>query len=307
MQGKQLKLYYFSTRGSEVKQVNLGWRKIVGVMSLSFVFLIALVFLILTAFSDVLNDWKIANLSRANSELKETLSQMENKVQSIEKKVKYIEKNDDDLRIFMDLPEIDSDVRQLGRGGLSQEPLSSYSAVSKDGKNEAVEVKQLLDNLSQRVDLAIESRNEIIKKYDEDLTRLEHTPSIRPVMGGRVISIFGKRKDPFTGSIRMHEGIDIAAARGTDIYATADGTVSEAITRYQPNSGYGQMVLIDHGYGIQTRYGHLSKILVKPGQKITRYTVIGRVGDTGRSTGPHLHYEVINNTERSNPAWYIID
>jgi murein DD-endopeptidase MepM/ murein hydrolase activator NlpD len=307
MQDKHLKLYYFSTRESDVKQVNLGWQKIIGLTSATFALVILVVFLILTAFSDILNDWQISNLSKANSELKDMLGQMENKVQTIEKKVKYIEKNDDDLRIFMDLPEINSDVRQLGRGGQAQETLASYSALAKDGKNEAVEVKQLLDNLSQRVDLAIESRNEITKKYDEDVTRLQHTPSIRPVVGGRVMSTFGRRKDPFTGSMRMHEGIDMAAARGTDVYAPADGVVVEAVTRYQPNNGYGQTILIDHGYGIQTRYGHLSKILVRPGQKITRYTVIGKVGDTGRSTGPHLHYEVINNADKTNPAWYIID
>lgn len=125
-------------------------------------------------------------------------------------------------------------------------------------------------------------------------------PSIWPIHG-RVTAGFGERMDPLNGEGAFHAGMDIAAPVGTDIVAPADGIVLSA----GPDAGYGNSILIDHGYGIQTRYGHLSKVSVVVGEDVKRGQVIGQVGMTGRATGPHLHYEVHVQDTPVNPAKYL--
>jgi murein DD-endopeptidase MepM/ murein hydrolase activator NlpD len=123
-------------------------------------------------------------------------------------------------------------------------------------------------------------------------------PSDKPVKTAAFTSGFGVRSDPFQGRAAMHAGIDLAGPSGTPIYATADGTVQRAGWN---SGGYGNLVELDHGRGIATRYGHMSAILVRPGDRITRGQVIGRMGSTGRSTGCHLHYEVRIDGRAVNP------
>ena len=123
-------------------------------------------------------------------------------------------------------------------------------------------------------------------------------PSDKPVKTADFTSGYGVRSDPFRGRAAMHAGIDLAGPIGTPIYATADGSISDA--GYN-SGGYGNLVKIDHGRGIETRYGHLSAILVRPGQRVTRGQMIGRMGSSGRSTGSHLHYEVRIDTRAVNP------
>ena len=125
-------------------------------------------------------------------------------------------------------------------------------------------------------------------------------PSIWPVHG-RVSAGFGERMDPLNGEGAFHAGMDIAAPTGTEVVATANGIVLSA----GPDAGYGNSVLIDHGYGIQTRYGHLSRVDVVVGQEVKRDQIIGEVGMTGRATGPHLHYEVHVHDTPVNPAKYM--
>ncbi len=307
MFGKHIKLIYFSLGDSEAKQISLGWKKIVGYCVLIFAVLLVTTFLTLEFFTDVYHDWKVAHLSKANYQLEEMLNEMGKKVQIIEGKVQLLEKEDDDLRVFVDLPSINKDVRKLGVGGHAPETYASYSILNENSANEAVQIKRLIDNLDQRIDLASKSYGEIITQHNKNLRTLKQTPSIRPLLGGRISDKFGIRLDPFVDQFRKHDGVDISAPRGTDVYATADGKVIEVVTKYRPNHGYGKQVRIDHGNGLITRYAHLQKVLVKPGERITRHTVIGKVGDTGRSTGPHLHYEVINNGTPVDPATYMID
>jgi len=126
-------------------------------------------------------------------------------------------------------------------------------------------------------------------------------PSLRPVDAVSFTSGFGVRSDPFRGGAAMHAGVDISGPIGTPIYATADGIVGRA----QWASGYGNLVELDHGKGIQTRYGHLSAILVQPGSRITRGQLIARMGSTGRSTGSHLHYEVRLDGHAVNPMPFL--
>ncbi len=307
MQDKRIKLIYFSMGGSDVKQISLGWKKIIGLLSLSFIFVLLCVFLTLQLFTDFFHNWQVARLSKSNTQLEQLLTEMGLKIDNIETKVKFLEKEDDDLRVFVDLPVIDSDTKKLGIGGTSDNTFANYNSIEDDALNQAIKIQRMIENMEQRVSLASESRNEIIKKYNEDLRQLKHTPSIRPVLGGRVTAIFGLRLDPFVDKYRPHEGIDISAPRGSDVYAAADGRVVEVQQKYEPNKGFGKYIIVDHGYGFQTRYAHLHKIMVSRGQRVKRYDIVGKVGDTGRSTGPHLHYEVIVDGKKRDPGKYIID
>ena len=127
-------------------------------------------------------------------------------------------------------------------------------------------------------------------------------PSMMPVQGARWTSSFGVRSDPFRGRAAMHGGIDMAGPIGTPIYATADGTVSTADWN---NGGYGNLVELSHGSGIATRYGHLSRIMVRPGERVARGQLIALMGSTGRSTGSHLHYEVRIDGRAVNPLPFL--
>jgi murein DD-endopeptidase MepM/ murein hydrolase activator NlpD len=136
----------------------------------------------------------------------------------------------------------------------------------------------------------------------DDVLSLANAPSLWPVVGP-VTSSFGERQDPFNGEGAFHAGVDISSSFGTSVRATADGTVEMA----DRSSGYGREVVIDHGFGIKTVYGHLSGFAITAGQQVTRGQVIGYVGTSGRSTGPHLHYEVRIRNTPVNPHKYLRD
>jgi murein DD-endopeptidase MepM/ murein hydrolase activator NlpD len=139
------------------------------------------------------------------------------------------------------------------------------------------------------------------KKLDTLQTGVISIPAVQPVEHVSFTSGFGIRVDPFNHTAAMHPGVDIQAAVGTPVYATADGIVDRA----ERAGGYGNMVEINHGKGIQTRYGHLSKILVTPYERVKRGQLIALSGSTGRSTGPHLHYEVRIDGHAVNPVPFL--
>lgn len=139
------------------------------------------------------------------------------------------------------------------------------------------------------------------KRLDGIASAAVYIPSGRPVDKLSLTSNFGVRSDPFNGSARMHKGIDIPGPVGTPIYATADGVVARAGWA----SGYGNLVEISHGNGMQTRYGHMSKLIVEPNTRVRRGQIIGLMGSTGRSTGSHLHYEVRVDGAAINPLPFV--
>ncbi len=307
MQNSCLKMMYFSFGKSSVRQINFDRKKVIFV---SLVFILTLTILIsvsLKMFTGIYQNWRISHLRKANSELEHQIYNLEQKLVQLDNKVVSLERQDDDLRVFVDIPTINPDIRRLGTGGQSPAVITGYSSVNESLLGFAQNVDQQLFNLSHRLDLLIDSRDEIVTKYNKNSSQLRQTPSIHPVRRGRISDSFGYRIDPFTGQRKHHNGVDISAPRGTDIYSTADGIVIEAVSKYTPNQLRGKYVIIDHGFGFKTKYAHLSKVLVKPGQKIARYTVIGKVGDTGRATGPHLHYEVIKEDRQVNPIYYFMD
>jgi len=159
-----------------------------------------------------------------------------------------------------------------------------------------------LESLSVRTDGLEHSLEQLADTWEERERVLASTPSVMPVRGW-FSDGYGWRKDPITGKRVFHHGLDIVAPVGAVVRAPGDGVV----TRATRTAGYGKMVDLSHGFGYRTRYGHLSEVLVKPGQKVRRGDAIGRVGSTGRSTGPHLHYEVYREGARVNPWTYLGD
>ena len=165
---------------------------------------------------------------------------------------------------------------------------------------------QRLDQLTRQLYVQSKSYDEVFEMAKNKADMLASIPAIIPVANGveRLVSGFGFRIHPIYKTRRMHTGVDFLAPTGTPIYATGNGKVVEA---QRNNYGYGRMVVIDHGYGYQTLYAHLSQIRVRDGQEIKRGEIIGLVGNTGTSTAPHLHYEVIRNGRKVNPVDYFFN
>jgi murein DD-endopeptidase MepM/ murein hydrolase activator NlpD len=159
-----------------------------------------------------------------------------------------------------------------------------------------------LDQLDKKVKAQEQESRELKSYFEDQQALLASAPSIWPVRGW-VTSDFSVRLDPFTGERVTHEGMDIATGLGTPVRAPADGTVVFAGVE----GGYGHVLVLDHGYGLKTRYGHLSRIDVKIGDKVHRGDLVAAVGNTGRSTGPHLHYEVRVNGVPDNPRKFILE
>ena len=198
------------------------------------------------------------------------------------------------------MPEIDIDIRKLGTGGhvLQSNILSDNLAPVINEELIALELD--IENISRYVNLELDSYRSIYKKVKEDLSRISKIPSIRPVKGGFLNSSFGYRKDPIDNEMRFHQGQDITVKSGTPVYAPADGIVKRAYYA----GGFGNHIKLDHGNGYTTLFAHLSKIKVKHGQNVNRGDVIGLTGNTGRSTAPHLHYEIHHYGESKNPLDY---
>lgn len=168
------------------------------------------------------------------------------------------------------------------------------------------ETQSHLDNLSKRLYVLSRSFDEVYRMASNKKERQDHIPAIMPLKKNecQIISGFGTRYHPILHYRRMHSGVDLSAKTGTPIYATGDGVVTTAGRNDPALSGYGVAVLIDHGYGYKTLYGHMSEVKVKAGQQVKRGELIGLVGSTGLASGPHCHYEVWINGKKVNPVYY---
>jgi murein DD-endopeptidase MepM/ murein hydrolase activator NlpD len=308
MRDKKIKLIYFSMQGSEVKSINLTWKRILSIMFSSFVVMLLLVGSSIALFTDAYHNVRIASLSKTNQVLTNQLQQINNKMARIETQMQIVERDDDDLRKRVGFSSIDGDLRKVGIGGTSEEN-PEVNALPADLKNQTMQINLAVDALERRIKLHFDNAKEVREKLREDSTRIKHTPSIRPVLegDGRFTDKFGMRLDPFIDRPKHHDGIDISAEPGTEVYAAAAGRVEKAEHSYRPRQGFGKMVIIDHGNGLKTLYGHLSQVKVKVGEIVDRWDIIGYVGETGRATGPHLHYEVWVEGKPINPELHILN
>lgn len=211
-----------------------------------------------------------------------------------------IQQRDENLyRAIFQAELIPESVRKSGFGGTNR-----YQQLMEASNSElVVSTTQKMDMLRKQLYIQSNSLEELIEMGKNQEERMKCIPAIQPIANKdlkRTASGYGMRIDPIYRTPHFHSGMDFSAKIGTDIYATGNGKVTYASWK----QGYGNCVIIDHGYGYQTVYGHLSKFKVRVGQKVTRGEVIGEVGNTGKSTGPHLHYEVIVRGRHDNPSKY---
>ena len=211
-----------------------------------------------------------------------------------------IQERDDNLyRAIFQAKTIPEYIRKPGIGGSNRyDYLMTLS-----NANLVIETTKKMDMMNRQIYVQSNSLDELISigKNMEERTRC--VPAIQPLSNKdlkRTASGFGMRIDPIYGTLRFHTGMDFTAPTGTDIYATGDGTIIFSGWK----TGYGNCIMIDHGFGFKTLYGHNNKNLVYVGQKVVRGEVIGHVGNTGKSVGPHLHYEVLLHNKHDNPAKY---
>jgi len=205
---------------------------------------------------------------------------------------------DNTYRAILQIDTLSDNVREAGTGGYV--PQYQYSL-----KNDISDtLGNLITKLNSMLQIQTGSYETVYKKALEHQSSLSHMPAIQPISKKDLIMIssnFGLRSDPFLEQQEVHSGLDFVAAEGKDVYATGDGTVTLV---QESRIGYGNEIFIDHGYGFGSRYAHLSLILVKEGQNVKRGELIGKVGESGRATGPHLHYEVLYENKPVNPSFY---
>lgn len=212
-----------------------------------------------------------------------------------------IQQRDEDLyRVALYADKFPDELRKMGTGGSDK-----YAYLSKMPNGELLlKASEELDKLQGRLNAQSISFRELLQLAKDKEKMLACIPAIQPVRNADLksqISGFGYRIDPVYKTRQMHTGMDFTANTGADVYATGDGVVEIAEDKLW---GYGKCIVINHGFGYKTLYAHLSGFKVRQGQKVTRGQLIGLVGSTGKSTGPHLHYEVIKNGEKINPIAY---
>jgi len=248
--------------------------------------------------------WELQTLRSKSTAQQEELARYHELAADLKGQLERLRDFDVKLRVMTDLNPPPENDGKAGIGGTESAP-DTPPLDGKGGREEPVPISDLETSLlSLQADAARQeaSFSELMSSLNGRMAQWASTPSIWPVHGW-FSSGFGKRLSPFTGTIMLHKGIDVAAYSGTPIVASADGKV-EAVDR---DSGLGNVVVIDHGYGIKTLYGHLLQTYVHPGMRVKRGETIATVGNTGLSTGPHLHYEVHVNGQAVDPLRYIIN
>ena len=240
-------------------------------------------------------------LERQHSNLRDKYEELVKDFGTVQQQMKELEKRDNDVyrAIFEANPIPDS-----ARAKMMEQQLE-VEKVERMSDNELMRsITSALTSLQQRITVQQQSYEDIKKLIQNKEQLLSHTPAIQPVSNkdlSRIASGFGYRIDPIYKTPKLHAGLDFAAPQGTPIYATADGTVT---TAGNTGNGYGNHVVINHGYGYETLYGHMVRVKAHAGQQVKRGEVIGWVGSTGKSTGPHCHYEVHKYGDKIDPIYF---
>ena len=241
-------------------------------------------------------------LKKSNAQWRSKIEVLDRHLDEYDKSLATLQMRDDDIyRAIFGMHEIPSEVRNAGFGGVNRYAHYDNLGQSMPLKSTAMR----LDVLTKKTYVQSRSFDEVAQLSKRAGDMASCIPAIPPVVPDRSIyrlsSSFGFRSDPFTGRSKRHTGVDFALKPGNPIYATGDGVVEKVKFEF---FGYGNQVLIDHGFGYKTRYAHMKSINVVEGMKVKRGECIGESGNSGRSSGPHLHYEVIYKDKHINPANY---
>lgn len=252
---------------------------------------------------------KTTDLEKERKEVGFTIAYQKNQILKLANEIDVLKSDLGDLRDFEKRIRIfasldgNNDEGLFGVGGSLPEDLDPGEKIKEGHSSLIREMHEQVGVLNQATVLQKKGFETLLDGLEEQRNILASTPSILPTNHGYVTSSFGYRQSPFTGLREFHKGLDISTRTGTPVFATADGVVT-----FAGQKGFlGLTIVLDHGHGMLTRYGHLIKASVNEGKTVKRGTVIGRVGNSGRSTGPHVHYEVHLNGIPVNPDYYILN
>lgn len=242
---------------------------------------------------------KEKRLKRALEESSYQFELLKQRTEQMEMVLNDIQERDNTIyRVIFEAEPIPASVRAAGYGGVDR-----YNALrNMYNSNVVVDMTKKVDRLSKQLYIQSKSYDEVWDLVKNKATMLASIPAIQPVANKdlkHMASGYGMRMHPIYKTVKMHTGMDFTAPVGTEIYATGNGTVSKIELN---GRGYGNNIIVDHGYAYETLYGHCSRIIVRQGQKVKRGDLIGYVGNSGSSTGPHLHYEVRKHGDPINPV-----
>lgn len=309
MKKKKLTLLIFDATGTPVRQTSLPRL----LLPMSALFFLALTITLYLGVSDYLRlRAETRNIHSLRSDLKvqaervtqqqDQISAFSNKISSLKTQLAELHSFEQKIRIIANLEPSDDGSSLFGVGGSDPEDLNPATIMEQDYQELVRDMHVEINEIDQASHNQNDSFTAIFSQLEGKRNLLAATPSIRPVKGW-VSSRFGYRESPFTGRREFHRGLDIATRSGTPIIAPADGIVTFAARK----GLMGNMVTMDHGFGMVTRYGHIKKILKKKGERVKRGETIALVGNTGRSTGPHVHYEIHLNGVAVNPMNYFLN
>lgn len=292
--------YQFNTKTLSIEKVNETiWDKLKKILRIALAGLVFSVIVLIIGYT-FFNSPKEQMLRREISQYEFQHEIIQDRINKLASVLEDIQHRDDHIyRVIFEADPIPRSVRDAGYGGTDR-----YIDFEGYDNTELIkELHQRIDKLARQLYVQSKSYDEVFEMAKNKAEMLASIPAIIPLERGidRVISGYGYRIHPIYKTLRMHTGVDFSAPTGTPIYATGDGVITKA---GRNRHGYGIMVRVDHGYGYQTLYAHLSRLNVRAGQKIKRGEVIGFVGSTGVSAGPHLHYEVIRNGKKVDPVSY---
>ncbi len=291
--------FRFNTKSLTYEKIELNiWQKLLKGLSYLAIGLVFAVIIVTVAYTFI-DSPKEKQLKREIAYLTLQLEMMNEKFDKASSVLSELQQRDDNIyRVIFEAEPIPADVRNSGIGGVNRyAELEGY-----DQSDLVIATQKKLDNLTKQLVVQSKSFDEVMNLAKNKSAMLASIPAIQPVANKdltRIASGFNYRIHPIYKIMHFHTGMDFTAPTGTEIYATGDGTIEKAENE---GNGYGIHVVINHNYGYQTLYGHMSRVNVKPGQKVKRGEVIGYVGNTGTSSGPHVHYEVIKNGEKINPV-----
>lgn len=293
------KFYYFSEKSLNFLEIKHFKEKAIAIFTISVLLLSSILFglfYLITNLSD--KDKDLKTLREENKKLKTKFSELSDQYIKLEDELVSLNNLSDNLRLATNLNPVSIEERKLGIGGSS-----SIEKLYSDFGSDISGVINIAEIVTKRFEFEKKQFNQITEKIKQNKLLFESIPAIVPTTGNYSLESFGMRMHPILGVNKMHNGIDIINDVGTLVKSSGKGK----IVFVGPKGGYGLAVEIDHGFGYKTIYAHLSSTLVKEGQSVTRGQSIAKSGNSGLSSGPHLHYEVLHNGQNLNPADFFFD
>ncbi|NNG27442.1 MAG: M23 family metallopeptidase [Ignavibacteriaceae bacterium] len=296
------KFFYFSDSSLEFVEIKNVKTKFISYLAISTVILTLVVFTGYLLISSLTSSAKShASLVSENEMLKQKLTKVATGYENLRSGIDSLVIVNDQLRTSANLEPIQPEMRLVGIGGSDINFSTEFSISS--GNIELTDAIDLVDEITRKFAFEKSQHLEIAKKFKTNEELFKSIPALKPTAGNYSYNGFGMRLHPILKRYKRHEGLDIITDRGTPVFAPGKGEVTFVGRR----GGYGLAIEIDHGFGYKTVYAHLSKSIVKKGQHITRGDLIAKTGNTGLSSGPHLHYEVHHNGVKLNPVDFFFD